>query len=93
MTSLQAPEELSDEKIEGNGIIEFHEFVDLMSRRPWGVQGSADELRSAFRVFDRDSTGQLSLAELRRTMKTIGEPVSDEDLDKMFSNLAIDGDW
>ncbi|KAK2143764.1 hypothetical protein LSH36_814g00010 [Paralvinella palmiformis] len=140
MTSLQAPEELSDEKIEelrsifmlfdqngdetitikelgtvmramgqypteaelraiiseidadGNGIIEFHEFVDLMSRRPWGVQGSADELRSAFSVFDHESTGKLSMAELRRTMNTMGEPVSDEDLDKMFSNLVTDGD-
>jgi Ca2+-binding EF-hand superfamily protein len=40
------------------------------------MQGSADELNSAFAVLDHESNGQVSLAELRQQMKNMGEPVS-----------------
>merc|ERR1712018_572727 len=47
---------------DGNGIIEFPEFVDLMSRRPWGVQGSQQELTDAFSSFDKSGDGYVSAA-------------------------------
>ena len=46
----------------GNGIIEFPEFVDLMSRRPWGHLGTPDELREAMSgAFDHNKDGHLEV--------------------------------
>ena len=52
----------------GNGIIEFPEFVDLMSRRPWGQLGSHEELREAMAdAFDHTDDGHLQVRTQDRT--------------------------
>ncbi len=76
----------------GNGIIEFPEFVDLMSRRPWGKQGSHEELRDAFESFDNEGFGFISAAELRYMLTNNGEALTDEELDQMLSRIPSDGD-
>lgn len=84
----------TNEQCAGNGIIEFPEFVDLMSRRPWGDQGelvtfrinsghdnligSEEELREAFAAFDHMKNGQVCQGELRNLLTTSGEKLTDE---------------
>jgi len=77
---------------DGNGIIEFPEFVDLMSRRPWGIQGSEAELKEAFSSFDKTGEGYVSAAEVRRMLTTMGEALTDEELDQMMLQIPKDGD-
>merc|ERR1711976_1041404 len=77
---------------DGNGIIEFDELVDLMSRRPWGERGSADELKEAFSIFDRDGSGQIDAAEFRHVMTTMGEALTDQQMDEMMAQFDSDGD-
>jgi calmodulin len=48
----------------GNGTIDFPDFLTLMSRKMKDTD-SEEEIREAFRVFDKDSTGFISAAELR----------------------------
>ena len=43
----------------GNGTIEFPEFVQLMAKK-LATQGSEDEIREAFRVFDHEHTGYIT---------------------------------
>ncbi len=63
-----------------------------MSRRPWGKQGSEEELHNAFEAFDKTGNGYLSAAEMRHYLTHMGEPLTDEELDKMFSKIPKDGD-
>ena len=63
-----------------------------MARRPWGQQGTEDELRDAFTIFDHGSNGMLNAAEMRHTLKTLGETLTDEELDKMMTRFPTDGD-
>ena len=60
----------------GNGIIEFPEFVDLMSRRPWGQLGSHDDLRESMdNAFDHDKNGYLNVSLVHlMTMYLVGLP-------------------
>ena len=50
------------------------------------------ELRAAFEVFDRDGNGTISADELRHLMKSIGEDLTDQDIDEMIKEADKDGD-
>ena len=49
---------------DGNGTIDFPEFLTMMARKMKDTD-SEEEIREAFRVFDKDGNGYISAAELR----------------------------
>ena len=51
-----------------------------------------DELKDAFRVFDRDGNGFISAEELRNVMTNLGEKLTDEEVDEMIFEADMDGD-
>ena len=53
---------------------------------------SEDEIREAFKVFDRDNNGFISAAELRHVMTSIGEKLTDDEVDEMIREADQDGD-
>ena len=53
---------------------------------------SEEEIREAFKVFDRDNNGFISAAELRHVMTSIGEKLTDDEVDEMIREAAQDGD-
>jgi calmodulin len=50
------------------------------------------ELREAFAVFDQDKSGTISADELRRVLRSIGDDVSDADVDEMLRMADVNGD-
>ncbi|GAV75777.1 EF_hand_5 domain-containing protein [Cephalotus follicularis] len=76
---------------DGSGTIEFGEFLDLMARKM--KEGEAeDEMKEAFKMFDKDQDGYISPNELRHAMITLGEKLSDEELELMIKEADLDGD-
>jgi Ca2+-binding EF-hand superfamily protein len=53
---------------------------------------SEEEIREAFKVFDRDNNGFISAAELRHVMTSIGEKLTDEEVNEMIREADQDGD-
>ena len=51
-----------------------------------------EEIKEAFRVFDKDGNGFISAAELRHVMTNLGEKLTDEEVDEMIREADIDGD-
>ncbi len=76
---------------DGNGTIDFPEFLTLMARKIKDTD-TEEELREAFKVFDRDGNQLISAAELRQVMTTLGEKLTDEEVDEMIREADIDGD-
>ncbi|XP_047503288.1 calmodulin-A-like isoform X4 [Pieris napi] len=76
---------------DGNGTIEFNEFLQMMSKKMRGGDGE-DELREAFRVFDKNNDGLISSVELRHVMTNLGERLSEEEVDDMIREADLDGD-
>ena len=75
----------------GNGTIDFEEFLAMMSRKMKETD-TEDEMREAFRVFDKDGDGFISATELRHVMANLGEKLTDEEVEEMIREADVDGD-
>jgi len=82
---------ISDIDKDGSGTIEFAEFLDMMTAK-MSQRDSKEEILKAFRLFDDDETGKISLKNLRRVAKEIGENMTDEELKEMIEEADRDGD-
>ena len=74
-----------------NGCISFDEFVWLMSQ-DLHDEDIEDEIRDAFRVFDREGNGFISATDLQDVLGKIGEKLSQEEVDELIGEADIDGD-
>ncbi|KAF7710208.1 hypothetical protein HF521_009080 [Silurus meridionalis] len=78
------------------GRVDFEDFVDLMG--PKMLAETADmigvkELRDAFREFDSNGDGQISLAELRDAMKKLmGQQLNQREIDEILRDVDLNGD-
>ena len=63
-----------------------------MMARKMKETDSEEEIKEAFRVFDKDGNGFISAAELRHVMTNLGEKLTDEEVDEMIREADIDGD-
>ncbi|XP_059170772.1 calmodulin-A-like [Physella acuta] len=82
---------INDVDSDRNGTIEFQEFLVMMSRQMTSGD-KEEEMREAFRVFDRDGNGYISAAELRQVMANLGEKLTDAEVDEMIREADMDGD-
>jgi calmodulin len=67
------------------------EFLTMMARKMKDTD-SAEEIKEAFKVFDKDGNGFISAAELRHIMTNLGEKLTDEEVDEMIREADVDGD-
>ncbi|CAI8507972.1 unnamed protein product [Hanseniaspora opuntiae] len=67
--------------------IEFSEFLTLMSRQ-LKQNDSEMELLEAFKVFDKNGDGYISSAELKHVLTSIGEKLSDAEVDEILKEVA-----
>ena len=93
----QAPTEselqdiINEIDIDGNGNIDFKEFLGLMSRKMRDTDAE-EELMEAFKVFDRDGNNFITSSELKHVMLALGEKVTDEEVDEMIREADINSD-
>ncbi|XP_054844189.1 uncharacterized protein LOC129335564 [Eublepharis macularius] len=82
---------ISDIDANRSGTVDFAEFLSLMAKRTRDSDGE-EEIRDAFRVFDKDESGYISAAELRHVMINLGEKLTDEEVDEMIREADVDVD-
>ena len=51
-----------------------------------------EEIKEAFRLFDKDGNGFISGAELRHVMTCIGEKLTEGEIEDMLHVADVDGD-
>lgn len=75
---------------DAGGTLDFAEFKALAAEA-MPESSTAGLLRSAFAAFDTDGSGSISIEELRHALTTMGEPLSDAEVDALFRVVDSDG--
>lgn len=78
-------------RVRGCQTLTIVEFLTMMARKMKDTD-SEEEIREAFKVFDRDNNGFISAAELRHVVTSIGEKLTDDEVDEMIREADQDGD-
>ncbi|XP_003476823.2 centrin-4-like [Cavia porcellus] len=76
---------------EGVGMISFENFFAIMSVK-MSEQDEKEEILKAFKLFDDDNTGSITLNNIKRVAKELGENLTDNELQEMLSEADFDGD-
>ena len=74
-----------------SGAIEFLDFQEIMTHKIQ-ERDPVEEILKAFKLFDEDNSGNISLRNLRRVARELGENLSDEELQAMIDEFDKDGD-
>ncbi|KAK7113927.1 hypothetical protein V1264_000079 [Littorina saxatilis] len=87
---------LKEIDIDGDGTFSFEEFVQVMANmgglNEQSEEDEEEELRQAFRVFDKSGCGYITPSDLRGVLQNIGEDLTEEEIDEMIAEVDIDGD-
>lgn len=75
---------------DGNGVIDFSEFLRFMERKMNDVD-IEEAIREAFKVFDEEGHGNISNTKLRHVLTTYGETMSGKEVEEMIKEADIDG--
>ncbi|KAG4995679.1 hypothetical protein JHK85_027118 [Glycine max] len=92
-TEEELQDMINEVDTDGNGTIEFVEFLNLMAKKMKETDAEED-LKEAFKVFDKDQNGYISASEvyLRHVMINLGEKLTDEEVEQMIKEADLDGD-
>ena len=82
---------ISQADADGNGVVDFPEFLELVTNHMKMSSDPEEEIRAAFSVFDRDGDGFITASELRNVMANLGEVMSDEELAEVMAEADVDG--
>jgi len=75
---------------DGNGTIDFHEFLEMMKRKS-AETNYMEDLKEAFRMFDKNNDGFIDLYELRKVTVLIGAAMSNKELNDFMKEADKDG--
>merc|ERR1719281_1459784 len=80
-----------DMDADGSGDIEFDEFLNLMTAK-MSDRDTREDIRKVFRLFDEENAGVVTIRNLRRVAKELGETMEDNELLEMIERADSDGD-
>ena len=90
-TDVELQDMIDEFDTDGNGTIDFDEFLKMMERKTKEID-IEQEIHDTFQAFDKDGNGFISAAELRHVMTTLGEKLTDEEVDELIKEADMDCD-
>ncbi|KAF8795770.1 Troponin C like protein [Argiope bruennichi] len=79
--------------VDGSGELEFDEFLALTSRFlvEEDAEAMQEELREAFRMYDKEGNGYINVADLREILRALDDKLTEDELDEMIAEIDTDG--
>ncbi|KAJ6466853.1 calmodulin [Mycena sanguinolenta] len=90
-TESELQDMINEVDVDRNGTIDFPEFLAMMAKK-FQDTDSEEEIRQTFAVFDKDGNGTISVTELQQVMRSLGEKLTDREVEEMMREADVDGD-
>ena len=90
-TEVEIDELVKEIDADGDGQIDFDEFLAMLTRKA-NTNQIEDDIQKAFKVFDKGNRGKIGINELREIMLGFGEDLTDEQLNVMIKEIDSDND-
>ena len=78
--------------VDGNGEVEFDEFIILMVQQLKKENMAEEELVEVFKVFDKNGDGAIGMDDLIARFAELGDPISENDARDMIRFCDVDDD-
>lgn len=83
-TEAELSDLISEIDKDNSGTVDFQQFLSILEKKV-GESENIDEIREAFRVFDKDGKGTILTAEMKHVMTTLGEKLNDDEIEQFLS--------
>mmetsp|Transcript_2549 Transcript_2549/g.2514 ORF Transcript_2549/g.2514 Transcript_2549/m.2514 type:complete len:164 (-) Transcript_2549:146-637(-) len=74
-----------------SGSVDYPQFLEIMTER-YAERNPEEEILKAFQLFDDDHTGRVSLKNMKRVARELGENLSEDELQAMIDEFDRDQD-
>lgn len=83
LTETELQDMINQVDIDQNGTIDFTEFLTCMLAK-MNEEDTEEDLKEAFKIFDWDGNELISKEELKNAMESLGESLTDTELDDLI---------
>ncbi|KAJ1440159.1 hypothetical protein B484DRAFT_443630, partial [Ochromonadaceae sp. CCMP2298] len=73
------------------GAVDYEQFLEIMSER-YASRDPEEEIKKAFALFDDDHSGRITLKNMKRVARELGENLSEDELQAMIDEFDRDQD-
>lgn len=73
---------------DGNGEIDFNEFLLMMAKRSKDAD-TMEQAMEAFRVFDKNNRGVITVNDLKNVLQNIGEKLTPKEVEDLLDGIQI----
>eukprot|EP00457_Paulinella_chromatophora_P011269 gb/GEZN01011401.1/.p2 GENE.gb/GEZN01011401.1/~~gb/GEZN01011401.1/.p2 ORF type:complete len:161 (+),score=42.26 gb/GEZN01011401.1/:159-641(+) len=93
-TDKEIKDIMNDIEPNGGGVMHFPNFLVMMARKQDRMQDGDDEkeMREAFALFDPTGKKKVSKDDIKRVLTTVGEKLTDAEVDEMLKMADKDND-
>ncbi|CAG9330943.1 unnamed protein product [Blepharisma stoltei] len=91
VNSEQIDDIMKDVDVDSDGNLQFEEFLQIAAKSTKDVDAE-EELKEIFMIFDRENTGFIAPGQIKHVMKSLGQPMNDEELYEIMGEGDRDQD-
>jgi len=74
------------------GTVDVPTLCQIVTKRVREIKTNPEELKDAFQVFDKQGTGFISVQDLKLSLTSLGERLTDEELDELIREVDQNGE-
>merc|ERR1711998_352099 len=89
-TTEEVAKMVKDIDCDGNSTVEFEEFIEMMEGKMSG-KDPVEEMKKAFKLYDKDGKGKITIDDMKRVGKELGEALSEDELQAILDESDRDG--
>ncbi|KAF9962718.1 hypothetical protein BGZ70_007953 [Mortierella alpina] len=90
-TEVDLQDMVNEVDADGSGTIDVPEFMTMMARKMVDTDPE-EEIREAFKVFDKDGNGLISSAALRHVIANLDKQLTDQEVNEIIQGADVNGD-